>query len=251
MVATKKHKKRIDVYSLVLFVLLVCAAVSAQEQAPKSFNYAFVSPNTRENLKIEDAIKAMDSAEETQLRTKAINLSCVVRSRISTYKALGAWSDGAEHSVLVRVHSDEATLRYLMSRMGRDAQQKYVIYFYPQRGGPDDFYVLTLPRRARDLVALSNTLEQAGIPFRTLVPSSKTTEIYIIDLDRELREKIFNAARKLRARVAYKVGNADLFGDDIREKARVKFEQEIKDYETKHPNLPPTCDARKAKPNGE
>ena len=40
-------------------------------------------------------------------------------------------------------------------------------------------------------------------------------------------------------------GNAALFGDDKREQAKEKFEQEIKDYETKNPNLPPTCDAQK------
>ena len=234
--------------SLLLLLLLAWgSAVSAQEQTPKTFNYAFVSPNTRENLKIEDAIKGMNSSEEAQLRMKAINLSCVVRSRIRAYKALGAWSDGAEHSVMLRVFSDAATLRYVMSRMGRDAQQKYVIYFYPKPGGPDDLYILRPGRRARNLVALSNALEQAGIPFRTMVPSGKTTAIYIIDLDRELKGKILAAARKLGARVSYQVGDADLFGDDLREKAKNKFEQEIKNYETKNPNLPPTCDAQKVR----
>ena len=225
-----------------VFLLLLLGwttAISAQQ------NYGFVSPNTRENLKIEDALKGMTSTDETQLRMKAINLGCVVKSKISAYKALGVWSDGAEHSVLVRVNSDEATLRYLMSRMGRDAQQKYVIYFTPQRGGPDVFYTLRVRRRVRDLVALSNTLEQAGIPFRTIVPLGKTTAIYIIDLDRDLRDKIFAAARRLGARVTFQAGNADLFGADEREQARLKFEQEIKDYEAKNPKLPPTCDAQK------
>jgi hypothetical protein len=234
----------------VLTVLLLLAwgsAVSAQEQAPKTLNYAFVSPNTRENLKIEDAIKGMNSTEETQLRIKAINLSCVVSSRIRAYKALGAWSDGAEHSVMVRVHSDPATLRYLMSRMGRDAKQKYVIYFHPQPGGPDDFYVLRVRRRARDLVALSNALQQAGIPFRTLVPQGNTTVVYIIDLDRELRDKILAAAHKLRARVSYEAGDADLFGDDLRAQAKIKFEQEIRNYETKNPKLPPPCNGKTVK----
>jgi hypothetical protein len=198
-------------------------------------------------LKLEDAIKGMNSPEEMQLRMKAINLSCVVSSRIRAYKALGSWSDGAEYSILLRVNSDPGTLRYLMSRMGRDAKQKYVIYFHPQPGGPDDFYVLRVRRRARDLVTLSNALQQAGIPFRTLVPLGKTTAIYIMDLDRELRDKIRAAARKLGARVSYEVGDADLFGDDLREQARIKFEQEIKNYEAKNPNLPPTCDVQKAK----
>src|SRR6185503_19558045 len=140
-----------------------------------------------------------------------------------------------------------ATLRYLMSRMGRDAKQKYVIYFHPQPGGPDDFYVLRVRRRARDLVALSNALEQAGIPFRTLVPQGSTTVVYIIDLDRELRDKILAAAHKLRARVSYEVGDADLFGDDLRAQAKIKFEQEIKNYETKNPKLPPPCNANTVK----
>jgi hypothetical protein len=234
----------------VLTVLLLLAwgsAVSAQEQAPKTLNYAFVSPNTRENLKIEDAIKEMNSTDETQLRIKAINLRCVVSSRIRAYKALGAWSDGAEHSVMVRVHSDPATLRYLMSRMGRDAKQKYVIYFHPQPGGPDDFYVLRVRRRARDLVALSNALQQAGIPFRTLVPQGNTTVVYIIDLDRELRDKILATAHKLRARVSYEAGDADLFGDDLRAQAKIKFEQEIRNYETKNPKLPPPCNGKTVK----
>ncbi len=39
---------------------------------------------------------------------------------------------------MLRVNSDEATLRYVLSRMGRDAQQKYVtlwVLFYGPEGG--------------------------------------------------------------------------------------------------------------------
>jgi len=146
----------------------------------------------------------------------------------------------------VRVRGDEATLRYVLSRMGRDAEQKYIIYFHPFPGGKVDLYTLR-PRTRRNLVALSNELERAGVPFRTLVPLRGATAIYIIDLDRDLRPKIMNAAQRLRARVSQQSGNAQLFGDDEREKAKLKFEQEIKDYETKNPNLPPTCDAQRMK----
>ena len=233
--------------ALLLLLLLLgwTTAISAQQ------NYGFVSPNTRNDLKLDEAIKAMNSPEESKLFTQAINLGCVVRSPIKASRALGSWSDGAEHSVFVRLKGDESTVRYVLSRMGRDAEQKYVIYFHPQPGGSADFYTLRPRRRVRDLVALANTLERAGIPFRTLVPSSETTTIYIIDLDRDLREKIFAVARKLRAEVTYETGNAALFGDDERQKAKDKFEQEIKNYESKNPNLPPTCDVRrKAKVTG-
>jgi hypothetical protein len=233
-----------------LLLLLVLAwsvssgAVSAQ-QDHTSVAYGFVSPNTSENLKLEQAIKGMSSREETELRQKAINLSCVVRTKIQAFRALGSWSDGAEPSVMVRVKADEATLRYVLSRMGRDAQQKYVIYFHPQPGGDVDLYTLRPRAGTRNLVALTTALEREGIPFRTLVPLKQTTTIYIIDLDRDLREKIMKAARTLRARVTAEPGKAKLFGDDLRQRARTVFDEDIKNYETKNPNLPPTCDVQK------
>src|SRR5689334_23128178 len=228
---------------LIVLVLSWATLVSAQ-QDQKSFNYGFVSPNTTTDLKLEQAIAGMKSAAEAKLLNRAVNLGCVVRTRITAFRALGSWSDGAEPSVLLRVRGDEATLRYVLSRMGRDAQQKYVIYFHPKVGGAVDLYTLRPRTRTRNLVALTNELERAGIPFRTLVPSRDTIAVYIIDLDRDLRDKIMNAARKLRARVSQEAGTAQLFGDDEREKAKLKFEQEIKDYETRNPNLPPACDVQ-------
>jgi len=209
-----------------------------------------VSPNTKTNLKLQQAIAGMNSPEEAKLVNQAVNLGCVVRSPITAFRALGSWTDGAENSVLLRVRGDEESLRYVLSRMGRDAEQKYVIYFHPQPKGSVDLYVLRPRTGARNLIKLSNELERAGIPFRTLVPSRGTTAIYIIDLDRDLREKILAAARKLRAQVNKETGVAKLFGDDLRDKAKVKFEQEIKDYETKNPNLPPTCDVQNRKSRG-
>ena len=238
--------KQISSYRSLLLALLLgwTSAVSAQQAQ----SYGIVSPNTRTDLKLQEAIAGMNSAEESKLLKQAVNLGCVVRSRIRASRALGSWSDGAEHSVLLSVNGDEESLRYVLSRLGRDTQQKYVIYFHPKPQGSAVLYTLRPRTRARNLVALTNALEQAGIPFRTLVPAGNTTAIYIIDLERDLRAKILAAARKLRARVSSQPGNAALFGDDERQQAKAKFEQEIKNYETKNPNLPPTCDVqRKAK----
>lgn len=236
--------------SLLLVLLLGWTSAVSAQQAQKVLNYGIVSSNTRTDLKLQEAIAGMNSAEQSKLFKQAINLGCVVRSRIRAFSALGSWSDGAEHSVLVSVNGDEEALRYVLSRLGRDAQQKYVIYFHPNPQGSADLYTLQPRTRVRNLVALTNELERAGIPFRTLVPSGDTTAIYIIDLDRNLRAKIMAAARKLRASVTSKPGNAALFGDDERQQAKAKFEQEIQSYEAKNPNLPPTCDTQKTKAKG-
>ena len=240
-----KFVKRTFSRSLLLLLAVAWSSAVSAQQDHTPVAYGFVSPNTSENLKLEQAIKAMGSREETELRNKAINLSCVVRTKVQAFRALGSWSDGAEHSVMVRVKTDEATLRYLLSRMGRDAQQKYVIYFHPQPGGEADLYTLRPRAGARNLVALTTALERAGIPFRTLVPLKQTTTVYIIDLDRNLRTKIMDAARTLRARVTAEPGKAQLFGDDERQRAKTVFEQDIKTYESKNPNLPPACDVQK------
>ena len=236
--------------SLVFILLLAWTTAVSAQQAQKPLNIGIVSPNTKANLKLEQAIAGMKSADEAKLVNQAINLSCVVGSRITAFRALGSWSDGAEHSVLLRVRGDEESLRYVLSRMGRDAEQKYVIYFHPEPKGSIDLYVLRPRKRATNLVSLSNELDRSGIPFSTIVPSRGTTAIYIIDLDRDLRDKILAAARKLRAQVIKETGNAKLFGDDLRDRAKEKFSQEIKSYETKNPNLPPPCDVKESKTKG-
>lgn len=239
------HNDHSKFRSLLLFVLLSWTSVVAAQQS-----YGMVSPTTKTNLKLAEAITGMSSAEESKLLQQAINLSCTVRSRVRASRALGSWSDGAEPSVLVRVNGDEATLRYVLSRMGRDAEQKYVIYFHPQPNGETKLYILRPRKGARNLVTLTNTLERAGIPFRTLVPDKGTTAIYIIDLDRDLHEKILAAARTLRARVSQQSGSAQLFGHDDRQQSKAKFQEEIDSFEAKNPNLPPTCDVQRAKAKG-
>lgn len=229
-----------------ILVLLLCLAESVSAQQ-KSHNYGFVSPNTKENLKLEDAIAGMSSADEAKLLKQSINMGCVVRSRIRAFPALGSWTDGAEPSVMLRVQSDEPTIRYVLSRLGRDARQKSILYFHPQPAGTADLYTLQPRRPLRNLTALANTLDRAGIAFRTLVPLKSGTSIYIVDLKRELRVKVMAAAKRLGARVRFESGTAAFVGDDQAEQAQTVFSQEIQNYETKNPNLPPACDVQPQK----
>lgn len=222
-------------------VLLLSGTLAAAQQSP-SLNYGFVSPNTRDDLKLDDAVRGMQSAEELDLIRKAQSLGCVVKTRITTARALGSWSDGAEHSVLLRTNTDEPTLRYLMSRLGRDANQKAVIYFHPTSDGTARIYVLQPPSRLRNLNSISTALERAGISFRTLVPGKGGTRVYVIDTENNLGAKVRTAAKQLKARINEQRGSASFVGDDAdRQKGQNLFEQEIRDYESKHPALPPPC----------
>jgi len=232
------------------FLCLIALVVSlsqltAGQQSKKEFaslNYGFVSPNTRDDLKLEDAIRGMNSAEETTLLSRARNLSCVVKRKISTTRALGSWNDGAEHSIILRAYTDEPTIRYLMARLGRDASQKAVIYFHPETSGGAKIYAIHLPQRRRGFAVIAGILDQTGIAFRTLVRSKQRAIVYVVDTDNKLNTKVREAAKRLRAVLTSETGTASFIGDDAnREKGQTIFAQEIQQYEAKHPKLPPPC----------
>src|SRR5262245_46772680 len=115
---------------LCLLVLLVWIPATAQERANNSstLSYGFVSPNTREGLKLDDAVRALTSSEEELLIRRARELRCVAQSNVEAYKAVGSWSDGAEHGLMLRVQTDTPSIRYLISVLGRSAQQKAALY---------------------------------------------------------------------------------------------------------------------------
>ena len=231
---------------LVYGLLFVCWSLTAIAQQPglndKSLTYGFVSPNTREGLKLDDAIRGLSSSEEHELIRQARAFGCVAQSKIETLKAVGSWSDGAEHSVLIRSTTDAATMRYITSVLGRNAQQKATLYFHSNSSGSADIYILRPQARSRSIRSLSGLLDQAGIEFRTLVPGKRSVVVYVVDLRREMRAKIVAAARKIKARVMSRRGSAEFIGDDSsREKARTIFDEEIRNYESQHSALMTKC----------
>ena len=207
----------------------------------RSLTYGFVSPNTREGLKLDDAVKGLGSSEEEQLVREARRMACVAQSEVATFKSVGSWSDGAENSVLLRSYTDSPTIRYIVSVLGRKAQQKATLYFQSEPSGPAEIYILR-PRRAGPIRRLAQTLDRAGIEFRTLVPTKATVLIYVVDLKRAFGAKIMAVARQLKARVTSRRGFAEFIGDDSsREKAQTLFDNEITDYESKHSALVTKC----------
>jgi hypothetical protein len=223
---------------VVAFLLLSCGSVTAQR------SIGFVSPNTRDGLRLIEAIRGMDSPEELKLLLRARSLGCVLRRPIAATEALGSWSDGAEHSVLIRVSANESAIRYLMSRLGHDANQKAVVYFHPRPHGRAKLYIIR-HIRGFNLRQIGNVLNGSGISFSTLVPAKHGTIVYIIDIDNSLRLKVLDAARSFNLPVASQTGNAAFIGDDSsRDQGQAVFAQEIKKYELKHPKLPPPCEVK-------
>lgn len=238
-----KSKAHLFLLYTLLFLGWSLPAIAQQPKLnKKSLTYGFVSPNTREGLKLDDAIRGLTSSEEDKLIRQARAFGCVARSRIETLKAVGSWSDGAEHSVLLRSYTDAPTMRYIVSVLGRNTQQKAALYFHSNSGGSADIYILRSPAARRSMRSLSGLLDQAGLEFRTLVPTKRSVLVYVVDLKREMRAKIVAAARRIKARVTSKRGSAEFIGDDSsREKAKEIFENEIRNYESQNSALITKC----------
>jgi predicted DNA-binding protein with PD1-like motif len=213
------------------------------EERQKAESYTFVSPNTRENLTLEDAIRLLKSKEEQRFINNIHRLSRCLRLKPVVMKAIGSFTDGAEHSALFRVFTDEATLRYADARLGKLGRQKTVLYFRQDDSGAARMYVLRILPGKRTLAAIAETLDRNGVPFRTFVPvAGGRMLIYVVDLDHELSNHVVSAARNLGALMTTIKGMGEFIGDDTdRDKAQQVYAAIIKRYEDENPNEARRC----------
>jgi len=235
--------QKLSITFLVLLVLGVWPVFYAhgQQNSRKLQSYIFVSPNTRENLTLEEAMTGLKSAEEMRLIAEERDVACRLRRAVTIQKAVGSWSDGAEHSTVISGSMGISSLRYAGSWLGKFATQKTILYFHPSSKGGGRIYVLHLRPKMSDIVVIANKLEADGIANRTIVPRRNRVSVFIVDLKNELRTKITSAARRLRARWIASKGEGEFIGDDDRDKAREIFQKEIAGYESSHPGVRAAC----------
>ena len=205
----------------------------------KAISYGFVSPNTREDLKLNDAVKNLNSAEEVRLLHQTRDLACRVRAQARVNKSLGNWADGAENSLIFRIYSDEPAVRYAAASLGKSWRQKTVLYFRRQASGNARMYVISVRRQHRGLNfvvrTVAKTLDEARVSYRTLVPLKTRVVVYVVDLGNELQLPVRSAARQLHARPLAFTGTGAFIGNDNdRDRAQEVFALEIKSYESNH-----------------
>lgn len=216
------------------------AGADSQQQ---DLSFTFVSPNTRENLTLAEALRLLNSREERDLINHIRRLSGCLRLKPQVEKAIGSSTDGAEHSTLFRVFTDRQTLRYADARLGKFARQKSVLFFRQIDSGAAKMYVLRLRPKRLSLASISRTLDRNGVVFRTLVPlSGRRLFIYVVDLDGELAGHVITAARNLGALLRTIKGTGEFIGDDAdRDKALQVFAGIIKQFEDEHPEVARRC----------
>jgi predicted DNA-binding protein with PD1-like motif len=242
---------RFKLRALLLVLLLLATSGQSFSQQPttraeeqeKAESYTFVSPNTRENLTLAEAIRLLKSREEQVFINHIQRLSRCLRLKSAVMKTIGSFTDGAEHSALFRVFTDKPTLRYADARLGKLGRQKTVLYFRQDDSGAARMYVLRIWTGKRMLDSIAKTLDRNGVPFRTLVPEARgRMSIYVVDLENELSNKIVSAARNLGALMTTIKGMGEFIGDDTgRDEAQEVYAGIIKQYEDEHPQQARRC----------
>lgn len=213
-----------------------------EHNSAKALSYGFVSPNVRDGLSLQDAISGLNSREEFQLIKETREVACRLRVKASVTKAIGSWSDGAEHSTIIRLTAEEPTIRFAVAALGKLARQKAVLYFRRNQSGRGRMYTLLLPAKENDLSLVARELDSNGLQNRTLVPLKSRVMIYIVDLENELQTKVRTAARRLRARLTFVKGSGAFIGDpNDRNAAQQMFGEVMKTYEISGPPLKKNC----------
>ena len=213
-------------------------AVSARQENVAS--YLFVSPNTREGLSPGEALRRLASGEEAGLIAGARGLTRCLGLKAVIAKALGSWSDGAEHMAVIKTASDEATARYVNARLGMRARQKSVLYFRVHAGGRSKMYVLRA--KPGGLPAVARLLDRSGLRYRTIIPGRRRALVYVVDLDDELGASVKAAARRLGGRYGVLVGTGAFIGDgEDRERAQEVYQGIVRGYEASRPQAVGAC----------
>ncbi len=190
---------------------------------------ASISPNEREGMKIEDALKALKSPEQAAMVREATDLVNKISPGGTVSSTLGSWKDGAENSIVVGSVADYQTSRYMAAKLGLSHNQKSVGVFHAGDGS-DTLWRTVIPKSYTPH-EISATLDKHGISDRTLIPRKDGTEVRLIDVGSQMRNQVKGLVQEYGVKAQSKTGKAESIGGDTREEGAHAYRQIIDSYE--------------------
>jgi predicted ABC-type ATPase len=140
----------------------------------------FVSPNREENVTFDQAAGRLHGFEQRRLNTVTQLIDRKLGISGKTASGIGAWSDGAEPTVVSYLPTrDYEKVRTAAAMQGLLAEQKAVIPFVQGRGGRDVLHVIDVPNH--DLAGLHQQLLKDGVQFHTLQPTPSGTRVLVFN----------------------------------------------------------------------
>ena len=142
--------------------------------------FSFVSPNVKSDLDFKGAVKELQSRQQAKLLGASADIHRKLGINARDTSIVGAWSDGAENSIMTRYNADwnETLLAGVMK--AHLADQKAVLVFQPAKLGKT---VLASFKATGDLDAIYKNLLADGIENHTIDPIDGGAMVHVVDLD--------------------------------------------------------------------
>jgi len=176
-----------------------------------SRGYEFVSPNEGSET-FAGAVSSLDSSRQQALLAASRNVDRVAGIDGTDRSIIGAWSDGAENSIMTTVNdSDYGKLKLAAAMKAHLANQKQALVFQEDKAGPAKLLSFDA---TGDLHVIHDTLINDGVAFHTLVPTEdgKGAKVYVVDMDGSAIPHVIQAANTFKSEVSYQSGHAEFIG---------------------------------------
>ena len=176
--------------------------------------YEFVSPSVASGSQLAEAVKGLKSERQRALRAASHEVDSAFGIKGTRHDAIGAWSDGAEHTIVTTVDGNESwdKLRVSAAMKGHLADQKAVLVF-KEGDGTSALYRMHTPEG--DVQRLHENLIKDGLVFHTILPHTGVgggTDVIVADLDGSAHDAMSKAAERYNADVFYETGQAEFIG---------------------------------------
>lgn len=173
--------------------------------------YEFASPNEG-NLDFGGAVRGISSPRHNAVLKASQDVDKSLGLDATDKSIVGAWSDGAENSIMTTVNDSEwGKLKVAAAMKAHLANQKQALVFQEDRAGPAKLLNFDAPG---DLATIHSNLIKDGVNFHTLVPNEdgKGAKVYVVDTDGSALAPVKVAANRYGSTVGYQSGHAEFIG---------------------------------------
>lgn len=174
----------------------------------------FVSPNLSSTMTLDQATAALAGAKQEQMTAAAHEINQTLGLRSSETAAIGAWSDGAENTVVSHIAPTSFDKIEVSAAMaGSLANQKAVLAF--QTGGGDRTDFVGSFETDKSVNEMHEGLLANGLPFHTLEPTSNGTRVYVFGQDNETLTALNAAGDRYGSKIEVEFGKGKFVGSSI------------------------------------
>ena len=197
---------------------------------------SFVSPSVKSGLDFKGAVRELNSRQQARLRAASSDINGKVGIKgAQEVNIIGAWSDGAENSIMSRSDADWERTKLASVMKGHLADQKAVLVFQQGEGSS----VLAQFEAKGTLDKIHKGLLKDGIENHTIVPTKDGATVFVVDIDGGSLDALDKAAARHGQDnpVYYQFGKAEFIGNtdyesgsdrQQRDRARSVYEEVIR-----------------------